>query len=131
MINILIAEDNKDLRTIFTRVFSRPPFLVSAVEDGQEVINHLQKAQPDVIILDINMPNVSGLEVLTYLRDNPGPKKAKVIVVTGNHLTQYREEAELADMFLIKPVDVFVLTKFAERLAKNGNFWPVEGGQLI
>lgn len=119
MIQVLIAEDNLDLRTIFTRVFSQAPFNTTSVSDGEQAIRHLQKAAPDVIILDIGMPRVSGLDVLNFMRNHMATHETKVIVVTGDHLNQYRDEMEMADLVLIKPVDVFVLRQFADRLTRS------------
>ncbi len=114
---VLIAEDNVDLRAIFARAFDKSHFLVNVAVDGAEAIEYLQHELPDVLILDINMPNVSGLEVLRYVRENQQTKDIKVVVVTGNVMAMQAPEAEYADLLLIKPVDISDLVLLSERLA--------------
>src|ERR1700694_3772338 len=65
---MLIAEDNYDLRRIFAKVFSNKHFDVHVVVDGREAISTLEQIMPDILLLDVNMPHVSGLEVLAHVR---------------------------------------------------------------
>lgn len=116
MKQVLIAEDNPDLRMIFSHAFHGDEFEVRAVVDGQEVMHELHAQIPDVLVLDINMPNLTGLDVLRYVHEQPEMKNLKVIVVTGNSQAILNPEAEYADLFLLKPVGLFELRKFAERL---------------
>ena len=117
-IHVLVAEDNPDLRLIFSKVFQRAPFKVHAVEDGKMVIEYLQKIIPDVLIMDLNMPRLSGQEVLRHVRRNPKTKNIKVIIVTGNQIAADDDEVTLADLCLLKPVDVPELLDFAKRLSR-------------
>lgn len=114
---VLIVEDNFDLRTIFARAFDKNRFSVDVAVDGEEAIDYLQHDLPDVVILDINMPKVSGLEVLRYVRENQQTKNIKVVVVTGNVMAMQSPEAELADLLLVKPVSIDDLVLLSERLA--------------
>lgn len=115
--NILIVEDNPDLQQIFTWVFHRNQhFEVRTAMDGLEAVESIKELMPDVIILDINMPGISGLEVLAYVRNHQGDKAVKVIIVTGNYLAKFEPEAELADLFLVKPLEVPQLLTLAQRL---------------
>lgn len=116
MLKVLIAEDNMDLRIIFARAFDRRYFSVRVAADGAEAIASLKGALPDVLILDINMPKVSGVDVLRYLHQQPGAKDVKVVVVTGNTMAMQMPEAEYADLFLIKPVRLADLITLAQRL---------------
>jgi DNA-binding response OmpR family regulator len=65
MKQVLIAEDDSDLRTIFARIFLISAFEVRLAVDGRETLAQLAEAVPDILILDINMPHISGLDVLT------------------------------------------------------------------
>jgi chemosensory pili system protein ChpA (sensor histidine kinase/response regulator) len=116
MKDILIAEDNSDLRAIFARVFEHSAFSVRVAIDGQETLQQLIEAIPDVLILDINMPRVSGLDVLDHIKDNPAYENMKTVVVTGNFLAQHEPEAAIADVFLVKPVSIADLVKLSEQL---------------
>ncbi len=113
---VLIAEDNFDLRTIFSRIFTHKQFDVHLAVDGREAVAWLQNTLPDILILDVNMPHLSGLDVLTYVRAQPAAQHVKVIVVTGNAIAVQAPEAELADLILLKPVGIQELVVLAQRL---------------
>lgn len=119
MKQVLIAEDNPDLRMIFTHAFDGGDFEVRAVVDGQEVVTALNAQVPDILVLDINMPNMTGLEVLRYIHSQPQMQNLKVIVVTGNPQAKLDAEAEYADLFLLKPVGIFELRMLVERLTRT------------
>jgi CheY-like chemotaxis protein len=116
MKDILIAEDNGDLRAIFARVFEHSQFNVRVAVDGEETIMQLNESVPDVLILDINMPRVSGLDVLGYIKENPACAAMKTVIVTGNFLAQHEPEAAIAHAFLVKPVSIADLVKLSEQL---------------
>lgn len=113
---VLIAEDNLDLRQIFMLAFARFHYDVLTAQDGQEALDLLQTAKPDLLILDINMPRVTGLEVLKQVRARPDMRHLKVIIVTGNVIAAQSPEADEADLLLVKPVSLVDLLKLAERL---------------
>jgi CheY-like chemotaxis protein len=116
MKNVLIAEDNQDLQIIFSFLFKKRGYNVDVAVNGQEALNYLNTQAPDILILDVNMPYVSGLDVLSWVRQHPPLKDVKVIVVTGNNLAEQSPEAHLADLMLIKPVSTFDLVTLADRL---------------
>jgi len=113
---VLIVDDNPDLRFIFTRTFDRRDFLVDSASNGLEAIERLQNDPPDIMILDVNMPGISGFDVLRYVRQNEKTKNMKVVLVTGNCMAMQAPEAEGADLLLIKPVSVNDLITLAQRL---------------
>ncbi len=116
MKNVLIAEDNEDLQIIFSTMFKKRGYNVHVVVNGQEALDYLNTQAPDILILDVNMPYVSGLDVLSWVRQHPPLKDVKVIVVTGNNLAEQSPAASLADLMLIKPVSTFDLITLADRL---------------
>jgi two-component system, OmpR family, alkaline phosphatase synthesis response regulator PhoP len=124
MHRVLIADDNPDLRIIFARAFDKRYFEVSMAEDGQEALEALQNEIPDVVVLDVDMPRLSGLSVLSYIRQNAQMNDLKVIVVTGNSMASQAPEAALADLFLVKPVSISELVTFAQRLIAMSNSKP-------
>ena len=113
---VLIAEDNPDLRHIFMVAFTRYHYEVLTAEDGQAALDLLDNVKPDLLVLDINMPRVNGLEVLQRVRARPDMKHMKIMIVTGNVIAGNTPEAEAADLLLIKPVSLPDLIKLAERL---------------
>jgi DNA-binding response OmpR family regulator len=115
-ISVLIAEDDPDLREIFEIAFKHRHFEVQTVRNGQEAINLLEEGLPQVLVLDINMPQVSGLEVLRHIREQGLHDEMHVIVLTANPGYKYDPEIEFVSLFLEKPVSIDHLTHFATRL---------------
>jgi CheY-like chemotaxis protein len=128
--HLLIAEDNDDLRRTFTLAFERSGFEVRAVCDGQEALVALDDHTPDVLIVDIGMPGVSGIDVMKTVRNREPERRTRIVVVTGNHLYANTPEAALADLFLIKPVRPTDLVQLAKRLSKRPNENGVGGAEF-
>jgi len=116
MAHILVVEDSDDLQFIFSWVFRSDGHTLHAVGDGQVALDYLADNTPNIIVLDINLPNVSGLEVAQYVRQQPRLNETRIIFVTGNQMHQHSEGAELGDLFLLKPVDAQLLVRMADRL---------------
>lgn len=66
---ILIAEDDDDQRELYTRMLEMQGFKVKSVASGKEVLEELQKTPPDVILTDIGMPEMDGLELITRVKE--------------------------------------------------------------
>ena len=116
MKRVLIAEDDFDLQDILSYAFTKLQFEVRIARDGQEALQCLTENSTDVLVLDINMPRVSGLDVLTHIHRHPELQAMKIIVVTGSTKASYAPQVQYADLVLTKPVSVRDLTEFAERL---------------
>lgn len=116
MKRVLIVEDNPDLRAIFSRTFDKSKFEVRVAEDGQAALDRLREEVPDIVVLDINMPRLSGFDVLSHIRRHRETHNTKVIVVTGNALAMHDERAQYADLILMKPVDIHDLMALTSRL---------------
>lgn len=116
---VLIVEDNPDLRNIFSCIFTHHKFEVQTAQDGMEALECLADSRPDVLILDINMPHLNGLEVLSYIRQTPFLRTLKVIVVTGNSVAIDHPDAQQADLLLVKPISVNELITMAQRLIES------------
>lgn len=86
---ILLAEDDIQLIDMYKRKFKLEGFEVYVAENGQEAIDQFGTFTPDIVLLDIMMPKVDGLEVLRYIRQDSKNKDALVIILTnlGNEAT--------------------------------------------
>jgi len=86
---LLLAEDDIQLVDMYKRKFELEGFDVHIAENGEEAINQLETFTPDLVLLDIMMPKVSGLEVLRSIRENPKQKDILVVILTnlGNEST--------------------------------------------
>jgi CheY-like chemotaxis protein len=114
--HILIVEDNYDLQTMFARGFRRANYEVMVASSGQNALQILQDQRPDLIILDMNMPGMSGLEVLEHIRQAVELRDTKVIMVTGNLMAPNMPETAAADLLLMKPISPLELVRIAQRL---------------
>jgi len=80
---ILIADDSPTVRTALTHALEKAGYQLASVADGQEAVNRLKAEQFDLLLLDMEMPVMGGLEVLQWIRDGKGPHPTPVLVVTG------------------------------------------------
>ncbi|MEX0748783.1 MAG: response regulator [Candidatus Saccharimonadales bacterium] len=81
---ILIVEDNKSLRNVLSDTFEDEGFIVKVADDGAVALATIESWLPDVILLDILMPNMDGKEMLTKLRALPDGDKVIVMVLTNS-----------------------------------------------
>ncbi len=142
---ILLAEDNPNDVELTLQALGEHNLAnrVVAVRDGVEVLDYLRcegkfklrkKGNPAVILLDIKMPRLDGIEVLRTIRSNPAFKMLPIVILSSS-----REEFDLkrcyelgANAYVVKPVD---FKDFFEAVKQLGIFWavinelPSEGGE--
>lgn len=126
--HILLVEDNPDDRDLTMRAL-RKNFIgnhVAFAEDGAEALRHLEETAtlPELVLLDLKLPKVDGLEVLRALRSNPRTRHVPVVVLTSSD-----EERDLVDSYELgansyirKPVD---FEQFQEAVRILGLYWLV------
>lgn len=85
---LLIIEDNQDIQTIFKNNFEAAGHQVSVSSDGLNGITDAVEFQPDVVMLDILMPEMNGYDFLTALRDNTS---MKLFVIVCSNLSQQKD----------------------------------------
>jgi CheY-like chemotaxis protein len=115
----LIIEDDPVLSKIFA-ITLRNHFEIETITDGDWAIPRLRQIVPDLIVLDLHLPNVSGLEILQYIRSTPNLKKTRVIVTTADALRADLLQDD-ADIVLLKPVNPAQLRELAKRLSPAEN----------
>jgi DNA-binding response OmpR family regulator len=113
---ILVADDEEPLRRLLHEQLAVSGYLVDEAEDGEAAIAQLQKEQYQLVLLDINMPRKSGIDVLKYIRDRQLP--TRVIMVTGRLGFSVGSESMLlgADEYITKPFDLDYLELSIKRL---------------
>ncbi|MCU0463288.1 MAG: response regulator [Anaerolineae bacterium] len=114
---ILIVDDNPDLLTIFSVGLEDEAFDIHTAVDGVDAMDKIREVCPDVLILDVNMPRMDGLEVLSALRNTPEYQHLKIILITGDSTVPGFPESGAADLVLSKPVSVMELAQLTRRLA--------------
>jgi two-component system cell cycle response regulator DivK len=105
--HVLLAEDNPDNREMLARRLQRRGFTVECAEDGALAVAAATKQRPDLILMDVSMPVMSGLEATKALRAQAQTADLKIIALTAHAMASAREECLQAgcDAFATKPVD--------------------------
>jgi len=98
--SILIADDNPDIRQTLQDIMEKHEYEVATVKDGYEVLAYLKEKSPDVLILDLMMPEKGGIDIISSIK-NIAPK-TKVIIYTGFQRYENSTYARIADKFLLK-----------------------------
>ncbi len=118
----MVVDDNADLVEIVRFTLESKGFNVRCAYSGKDLFAGLEELKPDLIILDVMMPQMDGLEVLTRLKENPDTASIPVIMLTvktqhEDILTGYKKGA---DYYLAKPLTApELLTGINSLLSKN------------
>lgn len=83
MTKILLVEDDPLIYRMYQKLFTLEGYETEVAENGQEGLDKLKEYTPDVILLDIMMPTMNGVEMLTHLREDPKTKDTPVVVLTN------------------------------------------------
>jgi DNA-binding response OmpR family regulator len=114
----LVVEDEKDIAHIFAKALRGGGFQVEIVYAGDEAIEWLGAHIPTLVVLDLQLPRVSGAEVLAYIRAQPQLSEVTIVIATAYpHVADdLRNEA---DCVLFKPVSYAELRTLAARLSRG------------
>ena len=103
--SVLIADDAEDSREMYAEYLAFKGYAVDTATNGRDLLTKVALKIPDVLVLDLTMPGVTGLDVIRTLRAEPRTANLFVIVVTANALKGTEAEVIAAggDMYLAKP----------------------------
>ncbi|MGO8836434.1 MAG: response regulator [Limisphaerales bacterium] len=93
MKTIFFVEDDMVVVKVYGAKFEREGFRVEVAEDGLVALKTLAKVKPDIVVLDLMMPKLNGVDVLKYIRSTPELKKTPVIILSNAHMTSLAQEA--------------------------------------
>lgn len=120
---VLIAEDSSVIQNLLKRILEFQNFEIKAVKNGEQVMRTLQNDDFDIVLLDINMPVMDGMESVKAIRGLSDEKKANmpVVAITGNAKNYTEEEFTEAGFnhVLIKPLDFDNLVKVVNELTEK------------
>ena len=120
---ILVAEDDLTLRDMYQARLEAGGYRVLLAANGEEALKILEQEKPDMLLLDIMMPKINGLDVLEKMKKNPTTKDVPVIILTVLIQDQTRVKGLMsgADDYLIKSETMpgEVVKKIEEVLAKS------------
>ena len=114
-----VIEDDEAHVDLFSVALQKAGFEVEAFRDGQAALSRLTETIPDLVLLDLHLPHVSGADILSYIRSDPRLKNTRVVLASADPqmASLLREKA---DLVLIKPISYFQLRELAARLRAGG-----------
>ena len=123
-ITILIVDDDPFIRDSTRRSLEGAGYSVLAAENGQTGLRLAAECKPELLLLDVNLPRVSGLEVLERLRLDPRTHLLPIVILTSSdeERDRLRSYETGANSFVRKPLD---FAEFVETVAQLGVYWLV------
>lgn len=118
---VMIIEDETDAAEMFAEMMRVNGFRVIKMFSSAPAISLIAQEKPDLIILDVMMPDISGLEVLRYMRRDPNLEKIPVIIVSAKSMpNDIKTGLEAgASMYLTKPVGFLELKQAVEKFTQD------------
>jgi DNA-binding response OmpR family regulator len=111
----LVIEDDEAHANLFSEALEGAGFEVEVFRDGKTGLSRLSDVMPTVVVLDINLPHVSGVDILRFIRSDARLAKTRVIIASANsQITATLHD--VADLVLMKPVSYVQLCDLAARL---------------
>ncbi|MGV3708213.1 MAG: response regulator [Gemmatimonas sp.] len=121
---ILVVEDNEDNRVIYGTMLRAYGYRVDEAVSAEPAIATVRAAPPDLILMDIGLPAMDGVEATRVLKSDPSTASIPVLALTAHALLSERERAMQAgvDGYLVKPIAVAALIREVERaLSQSGS----------
>jgi len=114
---ILYVEDNPDNRLLVRRILLSEDYSLLEATDAMDALNVLKTAHPDLILMDINMPDMDGYTLTAKIKSMPGFERVPILAVTANVMRGDKEKTLEAgcDGYIQKPLDIEQLTREIER----------------
>jgi CheY-like chemotaxis protein len=114
------VDDNADMRTITLRLLGSYGYQVRMAYDGFSALETALEYRPDVMLLDIGLPEMDGYAVAQRVRQDPALQKVVLVAITGYGLDSDRQRSQEAgfDHHLVKPVDFDVLLELLATIAE-------------
>ncbi len=116
IINVLVVDDDKEIRNTLTAILENESYLVQTAESGKKAVRLCEKATFDVALIDIELPDIKGTELLHILKEKQ-PKMVRIII-TGHPSIENAAKSvnEKADGYIMKPFDIQELLAIIKKL---------------
>lgn len=113
---ILYVEDNFENRLLIRRVLEAEGYEMAEASGAEDALHKIQTMRPNLILMDINMPDVDGYALTSRIRKTPGFENVPIVAVTANVMRGDRERSLEAgcDGYIQKPIDIDVLSQQIE-----------------
>ena len=105
---ILYVEDNPENRMLVRRVLLAEDYSLAEAVDARQALDHLKSSRPDLILMDINMPDMDGYTLTSQIKSMPGFERVPILAITANVMRGDREKTLEAgcDGYIQKPIDI-------------------------
>ncbi len=118
---VIVIDDEPDIVTFLTLLLEDNGYATVSAKDGQEGIEKVRSEHPDLVLLDITMPEKTGVRCYREMRDDPELKSIPVVIVTGvakefKDFISTRRQVPPPDGFISKPIDKQELLDIVARL---------------
>ena len=115
---VLVVDDHAEMREVFAEILRVQGFRVETAISGLDGVAKATITAPNLIIMDLAMPDMDGWEATRQLKASPGTKDVPILVLSAHGLDQYREAAAAAgcSAYLTKPLDPADLVREVRRL---------------
>jgi len=120
---ILYVEDDPNNRTLVRRVLEAEGYQLVDAANASQAMGRLNEHKIDLILMDINMPEVDGYALTTQIKSVPEYAKIPIVAMTANVMRGDRERSLEAgcDGYIQKPIDIDLLTQQVERFLRSTN----------
>ncbi len=120
--SVLIVEDEDNIALALEHLMRREGYALTRVANGAEAMPMITRDHPDLVLLDVMLPEVSGYEICQAVRQDPGLADVKILMMTarGNQMERRKGLALGADGFICKPFDLADLKAEMQRLLGEG-----------
>jgi len=115
---ILVVEDEQDLRELVGKYFGDMGYQVVVTSDGADALDLAKEEKPQIILLDLRMPELDGLEICKALKGDEATKSIPIIIVTAYNNQLNEALAAGADDFVAKPVHLLELSVRVKSILK-------------
>lgn len=112
--HILICDDDQDIIDILTLVLERDDYSVSSVTNSDRIWDEIKKKRPDIILMDLWVPDMGGEEATKILKSSSENKNIKIIILSASPQIAEVAYRTYADGYLPKPFDIGELKKVIE-----------------
>jgi len=105
---VLLVEDNDDLRHLFARVLRKRDCTVCEAENGYVALSLVREFVPQLVITDLMMPEIDGIQLITLLKKSPATAAIPVVAITADMSPEMERRARMAGAvdFIEKPLDI-------------------------
>ncbi len=114
MHKILVVDDEKSILEMLKYCLEHEGYMVLTAETGEMAQNWIKEVKLDLAIVDLGLPDISGLQVCEFLKEDPKTRATPIIILTGNTTNDARIKGNCcanAELFLNKPIEIEDLRK--------------------